>query len=113
MPEPSLRYVVVHLQGEMRTGRTEYLLGRNSRSELRDCRRDRDGDPKQPGAVQFQNGPLRAYIQNRDLRYHFHLDLESRVYTARRVNEYGSGLKPKGKPPPTFRPDRACAHGND
>ena len=61
----------------------------------------------------FKTGRLRAYIQNRDLHYHFHLDLESRVYTARRVNEYGSGLKPKGKPPPTFRPDRACAHGND
>ena len=106
MPEPSLRYVVVNLHGEVRTSRTEYLLGRNSRSELRDCRSYRDSDPKQPGAVQFQYGPLRAYIQNRDLHYHFHLDLESRVYTARRVNQYGSPsrLKPKGKPlPPSGR----------
>jgi len=109
MPEPSLRYVVVNLHGEMRTSRTEYLRGRNSRSESRDCSGYRD--PKQPGAVQFQYGPLRAHIQNHDLHYHFSLDVESRVYTAGRLSDdlqmmqealakKASGLKPKGRPVP-------------
>src|SRR5438093_1140715 len=74
MAEPSLRYVIVNLQGEMRTSRTEYLLGRNSRFESRDCRGYCDGDPTQPGAMQFQYGPLRALIQNRDLHYQFHVN---------------------------------------
>src|SRR5881409_1276499 len=93
MAEPSLRYVIVNLQGEMRTSRTEYLLGRNSRFESRDCRGYCDGDPTHPGAMQFQYGPLRALIQNRDLHYQFHVDLESRVYTSSRLSEYGKAKR--------------------
>ena len=66
MPEPSLRYEIVSIHGEMRNSRTEYILGRNSRSESRDCRGYCDGDPNRPGAVRrYKYGPLRAYIQNR------------------------------------------------
>jgi len=90
MPEPSLRYEIVSIHGEMRNIHTEYILGRNSRSESRDCRGYCGGDPNQPGAVtRYEYGPLRAYIQNRDLRYCFQLDLETGDYTAARVNEYG------------------------
>jgi hypothetical protein len=85
MPEPGLRYEIVSIHGEMRNSRTEYILGRNSRSESRDC------SGYQPGAVtRYKYGPLRAYIQNRDLHYCFQLDLASGVYTASRVDEYGS-----------------------
>ncbi len=91
MPEPSLRYEIVSIHGEMRNSRTEYILGRNSRSESRDCHGYCDGDPNQPGAVtRYKYGPLRAYIQNRDLHYCFQLDLEAGVYTASRVSKYGS-----------------------
>jgi hypothetical protein len=91
MPEPSLRYEIVSIHGEMRNSRTEYILGRNSRSESRSCRGYCDRDPNQPGAVtRYKYGPPRAHIQNRDLHYCFQLDLESGVYTASRVNEYGS-----------------------
>jgi len=90
MPEPSLRYEIVSIHGEMCNSRTEYILGRNSRSESRDCRGYCDGDPNRPGAVtRYKYGPLRAYIQNRDMHYAFQLDLEAGVYTAARVNEYG------------------------
>ena len=106
MAEPSLRYVIVNLQGEMRTSRTEYLLGRNSRFESRDCQGYCDGDPTQPGAMQFQYGPLRALIQNRDLHYQFHVDLESRVYTSSRLSEYGSA-KRRGRP---LRPSGRTVH---
>src|SRR5438128_591002 len=67
MSDASLRYVIVSTHGTTRSSRTEYIRGRNSRSEY---------------------GPLRALIQNRDLGYQFHLDLESRVYTAIELNEY-------------------------
>src|SRR5437667_2014154 len=54
-------------QGTTRSSRTEYIRGRNSRSEY---------------------GPHPVLIQNRDLGYQYHLDLESRVYTAFELNEY-------------------------
>ena len=61
MPDASLRYVIVSKHGTTRSSRTEYIRGRNSRSEYR---------------------PQRPVIQNRDLGYVFQLDPESRVYTA-------------------------------
>ena len=67
MSDASLRYVIVSKHGTTRSSRTEYIRGRNSRSEY---------------------GTQRALIQNRDLGYQFHLDLESRVYTAFQFNEY-------------------------
>src|SRR6266705_1287290 len=67
MSEASLRYVIVSTQGTTRSSRTEYIRGRNSRSEY---------------------GPHPVLIQNRDLGYQYHLDLESRVYTAFELNEY-------------------------
>jgi len=99
MSEPSLRFVVEHVRGKMRISRTEYILGRNSRSESRDCRGCSDGSPNQPNGMQFQFGPLRAMIQNRDLQHTFHLDLESRVYTAWRLNENGGSIStaPQGR----------------
>src|SRR5258706_9189816 len=89
MPGPSLRYEIVRFHGEMRNCSTKYILGRNSRSESRSCRGYCDGDPNQPGATRYEYGPLRAYIQNRDLDYCFQLDLEAGVYTSSRVSEYG------------------------
>jgi hypothetical protein len=112
MPEPSLRFEIVNVHGEMRSSRTEYILGRNSRSEARDCRGYGDGDPNQPGAVtHFKYGPLRAYIQNRDLHYCFQLDLEAGVYTASRVHEYGSPTWNKSKVTRTkLQPSGRCVH---
>jgi len=54
MSEASLRYVIVSTQGTTRSSRTEYIRGRNSRSEY---------------------GPHPVLIQNRDLGYQYHLDL--------------------------------------
>jgi hypothetical protein len=50
-----------------------------------------------PTNAKYAYGPLRAYIQNRDLGYGFELDLAARIYTAFRVNQYGSPrwLKPR------------------
>lgn len=73
----------------MRTGSTEYILGRNTRSESRQCRGYSEADSGQPGALRFEYGPLRAVIENHDLHYRFHLDLDSGVYTASRIDEYG------------------------
>ena len=100
MPEPSLRYVTVSLRGEMRDTRTEFIMGRNSRSEYRNCTGYCDGDPTLPGAMQYRYGPPRAIIQNHDLHYSFHLDLESGVYTAARLHDYEflTRVKPKRKP---------------
>src|SRR5881628_2088969 len=38
--------------------------------------------------MQLEFGPRRALIQNRDLACQFHIDLESRVYTAFELHEY-------------------------
>jgi hypothetical protein len=73
----------------MSTGRTEYILGRNMRSDWRECRGYCDGDPTQPKAKRFEYGSLRAVIHNYDLHYCFLLELESRVYTACRIDEHG------------------------
>jgi hypothetical protein len=86
MAEESLRYVIVH--GEARFSRTEYICGRNSRSEYRNGPFLVDGDPKRPETMQLEFGPRRALIQNRDLGYQFDIDLESRVYTAFELHEY-------------------------
>jgi hypothetical protein len=40
--------------------------------------------------LRYEYGPLRAYIQNRDLRYCFEIDLDTGVYTAWRTNSYGN-----------------------
>jgi hypothetical protein len=86
MAEESLRYVIVH--GEARFRRTEYICGRNSRSEYRNGPFLVGGDPKRPETMKLEFGPRRALIQNRDLGYQFDIDLESRVYTAFELHEY-------------------------
>ena len=47
--------------------------------------------------MRYEYGPLRAYIQNRDLQYAFEIDIEAGIYTAWRVNEHGSPtwIKPR------------------
>jgi hypothetical protein len=87
MPEPSLRYVTVNVDRETHSTRTEYILGRNSRSEYRLCQTFRKDDPNQSGAAQVEYGPIRALIQNRQLHSQFHLDLEARVYTTLHLPE--------------------------
>ncbi len=72
----------------MPTSRTEYILGRNTRLDSRSCSGRSETFP--PTNVQYEYGPLRAYIQNRDLQYGFEIDLDEGVYTARRTNDYGS-----------------------
>ena len=72
----------------MPTSRTEYILGLNTRSECRSCTGHSDTFP--PVNIQYDYGPLRAYIKNRDLHYGFELDLDAREYTAWRANEFGS-----------------------
>src|SRR5262245_7924834 len=74
MPEPSLRYVIVNVWRDTQSSRTEYIFGRNSRSEYR----------------LSQTGPLRALIQNHQLHSQFHLDLDARVYTTLQLPEYRS-----------------------
>jgi len=86
MAEASLRYVSCN--EEARFSRTEYICGRNSRSEYRNGPFPVGGDPKRPETVQLEFGPRRALIQNRDLGYQFNIDLESRVYTAFEQHEY-------------------------
>jgi hypothetical protein len=86
MAEESLRYVIVH--GEARFSRTEYICGRNSRSEYRNGPFLVGGNPKRPETMRLEFGPRRALIQNRDLGYQFDIDLESRVYTAFELHEY-------------------------
>src|SRR5262245_50573420 len=88
MTEPSLRYVIVNVCRETQSSRTEYMIGRNARSEYRDCRTFREGDPNQPGDVRVEYGPPRALIQNRQLHSQFHLDLDARVYTTMHLPEY-------------------------
>ena len=109
MPQPSLRFKIANLHGEMQTSRIEYVLGRNSRSEQRNCTGTCDGDPTQQSAVRFEYGPLRALIQNRALYCCFHLDLESQVYTASRINERGSPswIKPRR---PRLQPSGLTVH---
>jgi hypothetical protein len=81
MREPSLRYVIVNVWGDTQNSRTEYILGRNSRSEYRESNVQR-------GATRVQHGPPRALVQNRQLHSQFHLDLEARVYTTMHLAEY-------------------------
>ena len=87
MPDASLRYVTVNVYRETRSSRTEYILGRNSRSEYRLSQTFRERGPNQPGAVRVERGLLRALIQNRQLHSQFHLDLDARVYTTLHLPE--------------------------
>src|SRR5262245_32048448 len=90
MPDASLRYVIVNVWRETHSSRTEYILGRNSRSEYRLSQTFRERDPNQPGAVREEHGPVRALIQNHQLHSQFHLDLEARVYTTMHLPDYRS-----------------------
>jgi len=98
--DPSLRFTTVHLIGDMPTTRTEYIRRLNTRFESRSCSRHSDITP--PTNVRYEYGPLRAYIYNRDLNYRFELELATRIYTARQMNEYGSPkwMKPHQMEPP-------------
>src|SRR5260370_814268 len=71
----SLRFTTDSLYGDMPTGRTDYVLDRNTRSDNRSCTGRSETVP--PTNVQYAYRPLRAYIQNRDLRYGFAIDIEA------------------------------------
>jgi hypothetical protein len=88
--EPSLRFTLVHGSGDLLNRRTEYVCGQNKRSESRSCTGQSVTAP--PTNVKYEYGPLRAYIQNRDLGYSFELDLAAHIYTAFRANQYGSPI---------------------
>lgn len=87
MSKASLKFRTDSLHGEMPTSRTEYIFGRNTRSENRGCRGHSETVP--PTKVQYEYGPLRAYIQNRDLQYGFEIDIDSAIYTAWHANDHG------------------------
>jgi hypothetical protein len=93
MADASFRYVKVHVSGEARSGLTEYILGRKSRSESRNASSFRD----QNAGMHVEEGPLRAWIQNHDLRHLFQLDFQSRVYSASPIPYYRGrvGFKPR------------------
>src|SRR2546427_1413107 len=93
MADASLRYVKVFVSGEVRCSRTEYILGRKSRSESRNSSSFRD----QNGVMHVEEGSLRAWIENHDLRRLFQLDFETRVYTASPIPYYRGrvGFKPR------------------
>jgi hypothetical protein len=96
MPEPSLKFTTVRVLGRMQTSNTEYISGRNSRREYRECRGSR-ADPEDAASERYEYGPLRALIENRDLHNSFQLDLEAMIYTATRVNDFGAPvwMKPR------------------
>ena len=58
----SLKFQTDSLYGDMPT---DYILGRNTRLENRSCSGHSETVP--PTNVQYEYGPLRAYIQNREL----------------------------------------------
>jgi len=95
MGEPSLKFTIASVFGDMPTRRIEYICGKNTRSESRSCTGRSAATP--PTNTLYEYGPWRAYIRNRDLGYGFELDLARRIYMAFRVNEYGSPvwLKPR------------------
>jgi hypothetical protein len=114
MAEPSLRYVIVNVYRETHNSRTEYILGRNSRSEYRLSQTFREGDPNQPGAARVEYGPLRALIQNRQLHSKFHLDLDAHVYTTLHLLRTDPDVVHDASPnSQTFRQDLTRAYGND
>jgi hypothetical protein len=86
--DPSLRFTTVRLFGDMPSTTTQYICGLNTRSESRSRRGHSDTTP--PTKLQYEYGPLRAVIRNRHLNYFFELEIEKRIYTAFRMNEYGS-----------------------
>jgi hypothetical protein len=88
MSKASLKFRTDSLYDDMPTSRTEYILGRNTRSENRSCRGHSETAP--PTNVQYEYGPLRAYIQNRDLQYGFEIDIAAGIYTALHANDRGS-----------------------
>lgn len=101
---PTLRFTTRYLFGDMPTSRTEYIYGRNTRSESRNCAGHSSTTP--PTNVQYKYGPWVVYIHNRDLGYSFWIDMERGIYAAYRANEFGSPawakprispLKPSGK----------------
>ena len=96
----SLKFRTDSLYGDMPTNRTEYILGRNTRLENRSCSGHSDVVP--PTNVRYEYGPLRAFIQNRDLQYGFEIDIDARVFTAWRTNRYGgpAWIKPRRIQPP-------------
>jgi hypothetical protein len=98
---PSLRFTTVSLFGDMPSTRTEYICGLNTRSESRSCSGHSATTP--PTNVRYEYGPLRAYIQNRDLHYSFELEVDKRIYTAFQANEFGS---PKWMKPRQTEPQR-------
>ncbi len=95
MLKASLKFKMDSLFGDMPASRTEYILGRNTRSESRSCSGHSETFP--PTNVRYEYGPLRAYIQNRDLQYGFEVDVDTGVYTAWPANDYGSPawIKPR------------------
>lgn len=97
---PSLRFTTASLFGDMPVSRTEYACGLNTRSESRSCSGHSAATP--PANGRYEYGPWRAYIHNRDIGYRFELEIEARIYTACRVDEYGSPVwtKPQQIPPP-------------
>lgn len=87
MADPCLRFTAVRFFGDMRTTVTEYICGSNTRSESRSC--SGHSDNGLPGKLRYEYGPLRAYIQNREIGYRFELEPASRIYAAFRIQEYG------------------------
>src|SRR5712692_7451923 len=95
MLKASLKFRTESLHGDMPTSGTEYIYGLNSRSETRNCSGHSEVFP--PTHLRYEYGPLRVYIQNRDLHYGFEIDMDAGVYTACRTNAYGSPvwIKPR------------------
>jgi hypothetical protein len=95
MSEASLSFTIASLSSGLRTQRTEYICGQNTRSESRSC--TGHSATTEPADVQYQYGPLCAYIRNRDIGYGFEMDLTARIYSAFRANPNGSPvwLKPR------------------
>ncbi len=109
MPDPSLAFTTIHRgRGGMETSRKEFILGRNTRSEHRDC--SGQIDASQPNGVRYEYGPRRAVIQNREIDYLFELDLDAHLFTAARMNEYGSPAWIEPRRLPARKPSGRTIH---
>jgi hypothetical protein len=108
--DPSLRFTTVLLSDGMRIAATQYIRGLNTRSESRNC--SGHSDTTLPTNVRYEDGPLRAHILNRDLRYSFEIEPATRTYTAFRVNEHGNPVWVKPRRAEPAKPSGKTIHNH-
>jgi hypothetical protein len=92
-------------RSHLSASRTEYFLGRSSRSEI--SMSGQFDSPVLLTGERVRQGPPRVFIYNSDLGCCFELDLESRVYTAYQFPEI---VEPQGLKPDDLLPRKTHVH---